>query len=60
MGKYQDNEERLADEMHRFKIEAEKYKERMEKAHAEVEVLMAARDKHDQVPTSYKLDLFCQ
>ena len=48
MGKYQDNEERLADDMHRYKMEAEKFRERMEKAQAEVEVLMAARDKHDQ------------
>ena len=30
------------------KMEAEKFRERMEKAQAEVEVLMAARDKHDQ------------
>jgi hypothetical protein len=48
MGKYQDNEERLTDEMHRFRLETEKYKDRMEKAQAEVDVLMAARDKHDQ------------
>jgi uncharacterized membrane protein (DUF106 family) len=63
MGKYQDNEERLADEMHRYKVEAEKFKDKMEKAQAEVDVLMVERNKHDQVhmyKTCVTYDIFAQ
>ena len=39
MGKYQDAEERMNEEMHRCRIETEKYKEKLDKATGEIEFL---------------------
>ena len=42
MGKYQDAEERMNEEMHRCRIETEKYKEKLDKANGEIEFLKNA------------------